>query len=127
MQLFRKHLNLVPAANPFVAFKTRLETDLTGLLEESLEIFHQYSFATLRQFGACFELCATYLQWLAAQGEEGLKEATRDFLEISEGAKAFQFQLARSVARKKPLDLTPLEAMAERWERAIGILKARYA
>ena len=125
--LFRKHLGLVPSTNPFLTFKSRLSTDLQTLLDEPLDIFHQYSFATLRQFGACYELCATYLQWLAANGEEGLEEPTRDFLEISEGAKAFQFQLARSMARKKPLDLTPLDAMAERWERAIGMLKARYA
>jgi hypothetical protein len=127
LQLFRKHLALVPPENPFLAFKARMAEEVNGLLQESLETFHQYSFATLRQFGACFELCATYLQWLTAQGEEGLEELTRDFLEIAEGAKAFQFQLARAMARKKPLDLTPLEAMAERWERGIGGLKARYA
>jgi hypothetical protein len=127
LALFRKHLALVPEVNPFLAFKMRMAQEVDGLLQESLETFHQYSFATLRQLGACFELCATYLQWLAAQGEEGLEELTREFLEISEGAKAFQFQLARAMARKKPLDLTPLEAMAERWERGIGGLKARYA
>jgi Domain of unknown function (DUF1839) len=127
LALFRKHLALVPSTNPFLTFKSRLSSDLQTLLDEPLETFHQYSFATLRQFGACFELCATYLQWLTAQGEQGLEEPARDFLEISESAKAFQFQLARAMARKKPLDLTPLDAMAERWERAIGVLKARYA
>jgi hypothetical protein len=127
LALFRKHLGMVPTTNPFLSFKTRMAEEVNGLLQESLETFHQYSFATLRQFGACFELCATYLQWLTAQGEQGLEEPARDFLEISESAKAFQFQLARSMARKKPLDLTPLDAMAERWERAIGVLKARYA
>ncbi|HEY0160715.1 MAG TPA: DUF1839 family protein [Thermoanaerobaculia bacterium] len=127
LALFRKHLALVPSENPFLAFKARMAEEVNGLLQESLETFHQYSFATLRQFGACFELCATYLQWLTSQGEEGLEELTREFLEIAEGAKAFQFQLARAMARKKPLDLTPLEAMAERWERGIGGLKARYA
>ena len=96
------------------------------MLQESLETFHLYSFATLRQYGACYELSATYLQWLASQGEEGLEEPIRALLEISEGAKAFQFQLARSMARRKPLDLSPLDAQGERWERAISALKARY-
>jgi len=127
LRLLKKHLALVPAENPFVAFKARFERDLSGLLRESIETFHQYSFATLRQYGACYELSATYLEWLAAQGEEGLEDAIRAFRELSEAAKAFQFQLARAMARKKPLDLAPLDAMAERWERGIGGLKARYA
>ncbi|HYO76472.1 MAG TPA: DUF1839 family protein, partial [Thermoanaerobaculia bacterium] len=127
LRLFRKHLALVPETNPFITFRARLEADMAALLEESLETFHQYSFATLRQFGACFELCATYLQWLTEQGEEGLEELRRDFLDIAEGAKAFQFQLARAMARRKPLDLSPLDTMAARWERGIGGLKARYA
>jgi hypothetical protein len=127
LDLFRRQLELVPASNPFLAFKMRFEQDLQQLLNESLETFHNYSFATLRQYGACFELAATYLQWLTSQGEEGLEDSTRDFLEISEGAKTLQFQLARAMARKKPLDLAPLDAMAERWERGIGALKARYS
>ncbi|MDQ3281343.1 MAG: DUF1839 family protein [Acidobacteriota bacterium] len=126
LRLLRKHLALVPDENPFVAFKARFERDLTGLLQESIEMFHQYSFATLRQFGACYELSATYLQWLSAHGEENLDELARTFLELSEGAKTFQFQLARAMARRKPLDLTPIDAMAERWEKGIGGLKARY-
>jgi hypothetical protein len=126
LRLLKKHLQLVPATNPFVAFRQRFEQDLGTLLNESLETFHQYSFATLRQYGACYELAATYLQWLAQNGEEGLEEPTRALLEISEGAKAFQFQLARAMSRKKPLDLTPLDVMGQRWEQAIGALKARY-
>jgi hypothetical protein len=122
----RKHLALAPETNPFVRFKARFAQDLDGLLQESLDAFHQYSFATLRQLGACYELSATYLQWLAANGESGLDDSTDALREISENAKAFQFQLARAMARKKPLDLSPLDAMGERWERAIGGLKARY-
>jgi hypothetical protein len=127
LALFRRHLEMVPAENPFLAFKARFEQDLQQLLNEPLETFHTYSFATLRQYGACFELAATYLQWLTSQGEEGLDEATRTFLEISESAKTLQFQLARAMSRKKPLDLSPLDAMAERWERGIRALKARYS
>lgn len=122
----RKHLQLVPDVNPFTSFRERFARDLDDLLRESLDAFHQYSFATLRQLGACYELSATYLEWLAANGESGLEEPTRALREISESAKAFQFQLARAMARRKPLDLTPLDAMGERWERAIGGLKARY-
>jgi hypothetical protein len=124
--LLRKHLALVPIENPFLSFKGRFEGDLDWLLRESLDTFHQYSFATLRQYGACFELTHTYLRWLAGQGEHGLEEPIAAFREISDGAKAFQFQLARAMSRRKPLDLTPLEAMAESWERGVTGLRQRY-
>jgi hypothetical protein len=45
--------------------------------------------------------------------------------EISQAAKAFQFQLARSMARKKPLELSPLDAMSERWDQAMARLHGR--
>jgi hypothetical protein len=125
--LLRNHLGLLPPANPFVAFRERFERELDTLLQESLETFHQYSFATLRQYGACYELSATYLQWLAANGEQGLDAIAGDFLQLSEGAKAMQFQLARAMARRKPLDLTPLDTMAERWEHGTRALKARFS
>jgi hypothetical protein len=104
LRLLKRQLALVPEANPFASFKERFARDL----------------------GACYELSATYLQWLAANGERDLDEPTRAFLDIAESAKAFQFQLARAIARKKPLDLSPLDAMGERWERAIESLQSRY-
>src|SRR5207244_1500394 len=65
--LLRRQLSFVPAANPFAKFKSRFEADLKWLTVETLDMFHRYSFATLRQFGACFELSATYLKWLQQQ------------------------------------------------------------
>lgn len=127
LQLLKKHLGLVPSTNPFESFKARFQSDLEGLLQESLDTFHQYSFATLRQYGACYELSATYLQWLTSQGERDLEDTTRVFLDLAEGAKTLQFQLARAMARKKPLDLSPLDTMAEKWEQGTRALKARYA
>jgi hypothetical protein len=126
LQLLRKHIALVPAENPFLRFKQRFEVDLPRLLGEDMEVFHQYSFATLRQCGACFELAQTYLHWLASHGETGLDEAANSCRSISEGAKTFQFQLARAVSRRKPLDLAPLDAMAGSWRQATLALKARY-
>jgi hypothetical protein len=126
LRLLKRQLALVPQTNPFASFKTRFAQDLDALLQEGIDAFHHYSFATLRQLGACYELSATYLQWLTAKGEGELEEPARAFLDIAESAKAFQFQLARAIARHKPLDLSPLDAMGERWERAIGGLKSRY-
>src|SRR5262249_53472487 len=67
--LLRRHLSLAPVRNPVLAFRDRFTQDLPDLLREDVESFHQYAFATLRQYGACYELSATYLTWLAEQGE----------------------------------------------------------
>ena len=80
--------------------------------------------ATLRQFGAAYELAATYLRWLAARTGKPLEAAADGFAAISTAAKSLQFHLARAIARHKPLDLAPLDAMAGRWQAAIDELKA---
>ena len=95
-------------------------------MDEPIDTFHAYSFATLRQYGACFELCETYLRWLGAEGEVGLEDATEAFREISQTAKAFQFQLARAMARRRELPLEPLDAMGELYERGLEPLLERY-
>jgi hypothetical protein len=121
-----RQLARAPRDNPFPRFKARLARDVERLKSASLEHFHKYSFATLRQYGACFELAQTYLQWLMAQGVEGLEVPAHAFGEISQGAKALQFQLARTVARGKPLDAAPLDAMGTHWEVAMTLLRSRY-
>jgi hypothetical protein len=126
LKVLKRHLALAPSTNPFISFKARLEKDLAALLQESIDTFHQYSFATLRQCGACYELSAMYLDWLASQGEEGVEELAVAFLGLAEAAKTFQFQLARAMARRRALDLSPLDAMAEQWERGISGIRTRY-
>ena len=125
VELLKTHLARVPEASPFTAFKQRFEHDLVWLLQAPIERFHAYSFATLRQYGACFELAESYLRWLGANGIERLDEPATALHDIAETAKAFQFQLARSMARKKPLDLAPIDAMGARWSAAMDALKAR--
>lgn len=124
LRILRRRLQFIPQANPFDAFKSRFERDLQWLASESLEAFHRYSFATLRQFGACFELAATYLKWLHQHNVKGLEEPIHAFTELSAGGKTIQFQLARSMTRKKPLDLAPIDQMATTWRSAMTTLKA---
>lgn len=126
LRLLRQHLQRLPETNPFEKFRTRFETDLLWLANEPLTTFHQYSFATLRQFGACYEIAAAYLKWLQEQGINGLDPAIESLLWISTAAKTMQFQLARSMARKKPLDLQPINQMAEQWNTAMGLLKQQF-
>ena len=116
-----------PRENPFLRFRKRLAADLDGLLAADIERFHKYSFATLRQYGACFELAQSYLAWLGEHGIAGLEVPGAAFGRIAQAAKAFQFQLARAMARKKPLELAPLDDMAAQWDIALTLLRSRYA
>jgi Domain of unknown function (DUF1839) len=125
--LLRSHLARAPKANPFPVFRERFGQDLGWLLQAPIEAFHAYSFATLRQYGACFELAETYLRWLAGHGVEGVEEPAAALHDIAGTAKAFQFQLARSMARRKPLDLAPVDAMDARWNAAMTALRERFA
>ena len=126
LKLLRKQLDMLPETNPFERFKGQFEQDVKMLAEKDMDLFHKYSFVTLRQFGACFELSATYVDWLESQGETGISDAKQNLKRISELAKVYQFQLARALARKKPLDLTPVDQMGESWNIAMGILKNKY-
>ena len=124
--LLKKQLQMLPSENPFVSFKTQLEKDLEWLKKQDLEMFHQYSFATLRQFGACFELAANYLEWLMKNGEKDLLLASSCFKQISETAKIYQFQLARVISRGKSLDLSTVDNMENLWFDAMQSLKHKY-
>ena len=127
LRVLRRQLEWLPETNPFPRFKQRFQEDLSWLAHESLDTFHKYSFATLRQFGACYELAATYLQWLHDQQAADLREPIADLHQLSAGAKTMQFTLARAMTRKKPLDLAPLDVMAERWRRIVDALRASFA
>jgi hypothetical protein len=126
LALLRRHVARMPRDNPFARFKARFAADLEWLVQSDLEHFHAYSFANLRQYGACFELGETYLRWLGGHGVGGLEAAADALRDIASTAKAFQFQLARAMARRKSLDLAPLDAMGARWELAAGALRERF-
>lgn len=119
----QRQIDMLPAENPFIPFKSRIEADLAWLANESLDTFHQYSFATLRQFGSCYELAATYLQWLGQAAEIDLDAAIRALTNIATEAKTLQFQLARAMMRKKPLDLAGVDVMAGAWRTAMDCVR----
>ena len=125
--LLKKHLARVPTQNPFLVFKERFGRDLEWLMNADIEVFHGYSFATLRQYGACFELTETYLKWLQGHGQTGLEKAIESFQQISQTAKTFQFQLARAMARRKLLDMAPLDNMATHWSTGMNELRNQSA
>jgi hypothetical protein len=122
----RRNLRRLPPSDPFVGFKARLEEDMSWLLEGDLEVFHGYSFATLRQYGACYALAAAYLRWLESEGVDGLETSAVALDTISETTKVLQFQLARAVMRKRPPKLGALDDQAALWEQAMGALSRRF-
>ena len=122
--LVDKHVRRLPEQNPFRVYREQLAADMDGILEAGLDRFHDYSFVTLRQLGACYELAAAGLGWLSEHGAYGLDEARGELDAISATSKALQMKLARCVMRRRALDLAPLDEMAERWERAMGALGA---
>jgi hypothetical protein len=124
--LLKKHLQLVPKQNPFVRFKEKFAQDFEWLLTQNIEAFHLYSFATLRQYGACFELMVTYLNWLKSHNLLHLDVAIENFTYISTTTKAFQFQLARAISKKRSIDLAPFDEMANQWQTAMSSLMKHY-
>lgn len=127
VRVLRRQLERAPRGNPFPRFRERFERDLEWLMAADIGRFHAYSFATLRQYGACYELAQSYLAWLADKGLAEARGLDTPFGEIAQTAKAFQFQLARSMSRKKPLDLAPLDAMGHQWQRGMEALRSRFA
>lgn len=125
---FRTQLRNLPEENPFLAFKQRFASDFSDMAHVDLDFFHKYSFATLRQYGAAFELCRTYLEWLKQQGDTStdLDKPIQLYADISASTKVFQFQLARAAARKRAMDLSPLDEMAQWWQQATEILLSAY-
>jgi len=122
LRALRRELGRLPPTNPFIPFKTKFEADLSWLIGADIERFHAYSFATLRQYGSSYELGATYLRWLAERGVAGTEAPAEAFASISRDTKSLQFQLARAMARKRPVDLAPLDTMAARWDEATAAL-----
>ncbi len=126
LTLLRHHLQRVPTANPFHAFHSSFQRDAAWLLASAMDVFHAYSFATLRQYGACFELSSTYLHWLDQQGVDGVLAPAETFADISRNTKTLQFQLARAMARRRPLDLAALDGMARSWDEGMEALNRQF-
>jgi Domain of unknown function (DUF1839) len=111
------HLARRPRDNPFVAFSTCLPCQIERLYQLPVTGYHRYAFSTSRQFGANFDLLAAHLEWLSK--EVGLEATTAISAahRLSEGAKVFQFLMARAVARKDRQGLQrALDGLIEAYE-----------
>jgi hypothetical protein len=126
LDLVRHHLARRPVTNPVLRFRKRLEQDIEWLRAEGLATFHQYAFATLRQFGSAAELTGSLCAWLAERGEQ-IGELGKEFSELAAHAKTAQFQLARMVSGRD-IDISPiLDTMERGWDASMELLVERYA
>lgn len=124
--VLREHVARMPTANPFTAYRARYALDTVWLRDQAMPVFHAYAFATLRQCGACAELAAAFLSWLAADGEPF--RAASAFATIASASKAMQFKIARMMATGKSSDVSELlDQMEASWETASSELRALHA
>ena len=101
--ILARHLARRPLDNPVAAFRARVRGQVRDAAERPNAFLHKYAFNTARQLGMNFELLGSHLMWLDGQGLgwPKLQSAVESCKALSSGAKAFQFQLARAVARKR--------------------------
>lgn len=126
--LLRRHLGQRPAHNPVAAWRQDIDRHIEKLAMRDMAYFHLYAFNLPRQLGANFEMLASYLDWLGAQGEGGLEAAMTAARRIAESAKAIQFQLARMAHRRK-FDASKLafEALEADYTLVMSTLAGRYS
>jgi len=127
LALLKGHLARRPSSNPIACFRDRLPGDLDRLIARPIDYFHVYTFNSMRQLGANFELLGNHLGWLEDRGEAGLEAAKLACSAIAETAKATQFQLARVAHKKKVSDFSPvLDAMERAYDTVMTNLAARF-
>jgi hypothetical protein len=98
----QRHLRRLPVVNPITAFRRQLQIDTKSLADSPLERFHAYSFNSVRQLGANFELFGHYTRWLQASGCVGPFAEIRTACDrIASEAMVLEFRLARACARGK--------------------------
>lgn len=103
LRILRRHLARRPADNPVLAFRERLRDQVAAAADRPNGFLHKYAFNTARQLGMNFELLGSHLGWLASTGvvAASLGPSIESCKALSSGAKSFQFQLARAVARRR--------------------------
>ena len=127
-ELLRGHLRRRPPANPVSAYRRALPAHLDALACRPMAYFHLYTFNTLRQLGANFELLGSYAGWLGDHGESGLDPIAAACAQLAGDAKALQFQLARAVARQRRFEDRDqiLGRMERAYDAVLGGLATRY-
>lgn len=103
LRILRRHLARRPTRNPIEAYRAHVREQAIAAADRPNGFMHTYAFNTARQLGMNFELLGAHLAWLDDMGAgwAKLQSSVESCKALSSGAKAFQFQLARAVARRR--------------------------
>jgi len=120
---FAGHWTRRPELNPVDAYRAALTGHLEWLATQPPCSFHPYAFNTSRQFGANMALLGKHLAWLDRHLCAGLSDAVMLCERMSNGAKTFQFLLARALARRQFDKLDPaLDGIARDYDVAMAAI-----
>ncbi|GBH23415.1 DUF1839 family protein [Burkholderia vietnamiensis] len=98
----QRPLRRLPLVHPVAAFRRPLPADAESLAASPLGRFHGYSFNSVRQLGANFELFGHYARWLQASGCIGPFADIRAACgRIAAESMVLEFRLARACSRGK--------------------------
>lgn len=97
----RHHLARRPGIDPIGAFRTAFPEQLETILARDPELFHAYTFNTVRQLGSCHDFLGDFLRWMNGYSGLGLTQAAACCTTISATAKTLQLRTARLVARRR--------------------------
>ena len=107
-RLIVRHLTRRPDDDPIRRFQSEFPAAIDMLLSRDAEFFHVYSFNTMRQLGANFEMLGSCLGFLREHGAGGLDEPIDACGELANSAKLMQFRTARMQARQRRQDCDDL-------------------
>ncbi|WP_342165754.1 DUF1839 family protein [Methylobacterium sp. SD21] len=128
LDLLRTNLRGAPRRNPVRAFAGALAETGEGLVVRPLSVFHKYAFNTTRQLGANFEMLGSHLAWLTTSGAGDFTAAAESATRLGSEAKAFQFQLARTFAKRSAAGLPQrLDKAAETYDEVFARLRTTLA
>lgn len=131
LSLLRRHLLRRPAASPITAFGRALARDAKEIACRPMAYFHAYSFNTLRQLGANFELLGHYFRWINAIASEDT--GSFDTLiaacdTIASESMVLEFRLARACSKgKEDLGESSLEVLERAYASLMDDLDSEFS
>jgi Domain of unknown function (DUF1839) len=118
-----RHFSRRPSENPLRKYGALVSRHLEQWVVRDNATYHAYSFASIRQLGASFELLADYVRWLDNAPGGPAAMAAEAFRSIATVAKMLILKLARVANSKRISDLSGnFDDMAASWDKGMAQL-----